>query len=275
MTAPTMPLVTVAPPVATQPGFGLYAAATVLDRTERPASGVQYEPVACGPFAHSWAITCGQDPPPPAKLLDGRAGAVTGEPFWVYLGRNCLDLDDLDDQARQALLLSEQRAVERTFWTGDQGNDPHLAASGAVVLAGSAAAAVSVTAGIAALESYLRANYDSLGIIHAPPIVASYASQQSVVWERSGRLTSVLGVPFAFGQGYAVNTGPDGVAAAAGTAWLYASGDVVVRRGPVRVPQTVEALNRTNNQVAMIAERPITVTLDCVLAAVRVELTTR
>ncbi|MFH9016316.1 hypothetical protein ACH4C6_33650 [Streptomyces sp. NPDC017943] len=38
------------------------------------------------------------------------------------------------------------------------------------------------------------------------------------------------------GSGYsAANFGPDGTPAAPGTAWLYISGPVVVRRGPIDV----------------------------------------
>jgi hypothetical protein len=70
------------------------------------------------------------------------------------------------------------------------------------------------------------------------------------------------------------NTGPDGSPAPAGTAWIYASGTVVIRRSEIFVnPDTLAAaLNRSTNEVLVLAEREIVITRECGTAAVLVSI---
>jgi hypothetical protein len=87
-------------------------------------------------------------------------------------------------------------------------------------------------------------------------------------------LRTHLGTPVAAGGGYVVNTGPDGAPAPPGTAWLYGTGPVSIRRGEVFInPDSIgQALNRTTNEIEILAEREYVVGFDCLLAAVLINV---
>jgi hypothetical protein len=282
------PLSVEAPPVdAATPG-GLFTVARLLQGVDLPAdgngtrweAGVQYQVETCADVS-GWTEVC---PPtvPVDKTFDLRFPTVTGTPFIAYLGIDCplvgYTLEEFATGVRNGFLANEQRLVEQAFWTGEFGNSPSLAGtdedpSDCVDLT-PGGGALSVVGGISALEGYLGANYGGVGIIHAPRTVAPYAAQAYQI-ERSGqRLTTTLGTRWAFGGGYLVNTGPDGVVAPAGEAWLYATGAVTIYRGEVFVnPDELRAAFDTRtNQVEILAERKYVITRECVCAAVRVTL---
>ena len=72
----------------------------------------------------------------------------------------------------------------------------------------------------------------------------------------------------------AANTGPDGTPAPDGTAWLYVTGALQVRRSSVLlVPgEGAEGFDRSTNEITMLAERTITILRDCLCGAVLVSL---
>jgi hypothetical protein len=270
---PTCPPMYVDAPAVTPYLYGLFSVAQMpVDADEHWQCGVEYEPQACGP-AKTWADPCDDDPlnPQAPKAADEGVALVTGSPFVVYAGFNChlVGRSEADVQARaaQALALGEQRAVEQAYWTGEAGNYPLLADPAAVVLGGGA---VSPIAALGALEGYLGSNYGGIGVIHTPRAVVAWLSREGVLSRDRDRLVTDLGTWVAAGGGYAVNTGPDGTPAAAGTAWMYATGAVVVRRSPVWLnPDSVaQALDRTSNLVHLLAERTYVITHECILAAV-------
>jgi hypothetical protein len=288
----------IAPPIRIEPPAierytgGLYAVAPpqpgpVHEGNDRRwENGVEYQSETCTQ-TKTWAVTCGTDPEREDKTFDQTFPLVDGVPFVSYLGVQCpligRTLDDYERVVRNGLELCEQRTVERTFWTGDQGNDPHLASGvynaitnpdGVHVLDGSDTTAISVVRGIAELESWLGDNYCGVGVLHAPRIVTPYATQAYQIQGSNPRLTTVLGTRWAFGAGYSVNTGPDGTPAAAGTAWMYATGQVNIWRSPIWIQPGVleQAFNKRNNDAEILAERAFVITRECAVAAVRVTL---
>jgi hypothetical protein len=271
-------------PELTPYSYGLFSAALMPPEEADPhwACGVQYEPYACDK-AKGITDDCPPPDPAPEKAADDGVPLVTGSPFVVYDGYLCrlpgrASEAEIMDRARRALLLGEQRAAEEFYWTGSLGNDPHLADPSAVVLnpvnPPTAADALSPIAGLAALENYLATNYGGVGVIHMPRGLAVLLSRDQVLYRDRTRLLTFLGTPVAAGGGYVVNTGPDGSPAPDGTAWMYATGRVVIRRSDVVInPDSLaQAFNRSTNEVHILAERTYVITHECVLAAVLVTI---
>lgn len=259
-------------------GFGLFSVAQMpaTEGDEHWRCGVEYEPYACDQ-AKGEGDRCNSDQPD--KAADDGVPLVSGDPFTIYDGYLCRlpgrpSEQEIRDRTVQALVLGEQRAVEEAFWTGDLGNNPHLADPSAVVLnavpAPAAADALNIVAAVAALEGYLGEHYSGTGVLHAPRGVATLLSRDGVITRDRSVLRTVLGTGLAAGGGYASNTGPDGSEAPDGTAWIYATGAVVIRRSDVIInPDTLAAaLNRQTNEVHILAERQYVITRECVLAAV-------
>lgn len=283
----TCPPLLVAPPPTQAAVGGLFAAARFPElptdgNGNRWECGIQYQAQSCAD-PEGWTFVCPPDAPvdKPATLT---RPLVEGTPFIALLGLECKlvgnTLEEFEQDVVRAYTLCEQRAVEEIFWTGSEGNNSlsrpdALPADRCTVVAGTTAAPLSVTAGVAALEKYLRSNYCAVGVIHAPVDVAAFAADhQLIVQGGTPNISTPLGTRWAFGGGYAVNTGPDGVAAPAGVAWLYATGQVNIWRSEVYVnPDDLRyAFNTRTNDVTIYAERTYVITTECVCAAVPVAL---
>jgi hypothetical protein len=174
----------------------------------------------------------------------------------------------------EKLTLGEGRAIEREFWTGANGINPHLAdVLDTTILAGGLP--VSPVAGLAALEGALGECFGGIGLIHAPR-GAIPALQASTLIERSGQRiqTTPLSTGVVAGGGYP-GSAPDGTAAAAGQSWLFATGPVTLRRTPIEFvgASAADWTKRDTNDAILIAERTYVVTLeDCCKFAVLVDL---
>lgn len=291
MSAIAPPILIDSPQIERSTG-GLYAVAPpqpgpAFDGNNRRwENGISFQSETCTD-TKTWAVTCGTDPERDDKTFDLTFPLVEGSPFVSYLGVQCAlpgrTLEEYERSVRVALDICEQRAVERTFWTGDMGNDPHLASGvfdaltnpdGVVILGGSDVTALDMLEGVAALETWLGDNYCGVGALHAPRTVAPYAAHFSQVVGSNPRLLTPLGTRWAFGAGYSVNTSPTGVAAPAGTAWIYATGQVNVWRSEIWIqPGALEqAFNKRTNDVELLAERAFVITRECGIAAARVRL---
>jgi len=203
-----------------------------------------------------------------AKTADGLE-VVTGEGFTVYAGIDCriVGINDPAGTASRRLAGVEQRLVEEYVWE-------HMLAVPAAVLPTGSDTAVSLKAGIAALEGALGSTYGGVGVIHAPRSLSPYAADRYQIIRDRNKLRTSLDTVWAFGGGYTANTGPDGSEAGVGEQWLYATGTAVVRRGEVFVPADYQsgATNLSLNDAMVIAERQYVVTLDCPLFAVNVDI---
>lgn len=272
-----------APPVERYTG-GLYAVAPpqpgpVVDgNARRWENGIQYEALTCADPS-AWAPTCGTDPTRVDKEPSLEFPLVEGTPFVVYLGVQCAlpgnTLQEYERRVRAALALCEQRTVERTYWTGDMGNESHLASGVEVTIVNpDPATPMGVVQGVAALESHLGDNYCGVGVLHAPRGLSPYAAENQLLRGNNPSLTTPLGTRWAFGAGYSVNTGPDGTPAPDGMAWIYATGQVNIWRSEIFLqPDRLEAaFNTRTNDVVMLAERVFVITHECTVAAALVRL---
>lgn len=205
------------------------------------------------------------------KTIDEGMPVGTAEPFSVYTSLNCknVDIGEVSNFLRERLALSEGRGVEAAFWTGSLGQYPALATDPDVI---TAPAAGSVVAAIGALEQKLAERYGGIGVIHAPRSVMPYlADANLIVRDGQTQLRTPLGTRLAFYSGTDGTVGPTGsTPVVPGQVWLYATGAIVAYQGEVDVlPEGGAALNRTTNEVILLAERPWTLARDCVTIAVK------
>jgi hypothetical protein len=88
--------------------------------------------------------------------------------------------------------------------------------------------------------------------------------------EKQGRqLTTKIGTPVCFGQGYN-GTGPAGQAVAATTEYMYATGRVMIWGTEAEVPPIGETMDRALNQIYTVAEKIYAVAIECGVWAIQV-----
>lgn len=272
------PRLLVPPPARTPTPFGLWA--TVQNPAEPDvhwANGVGIQPDACDESD----VTTDPCPTPPASKAATTDGLESkcSEPFTVYSWVDCgpiglwgNDGDEFERRATAALIGGEARAVEREFWTGAAGTNPHLAATadstdGECVLQTSAdilvtGAGIGLARAVGELEDAIAECYGGVGVLHVPfkVIAPGFDLMQFVV--RAGKLYTQAGTPVVASGAYP-GTSPAGAAPAAGTAWLYATGAIVGYRGDVKITRPHESLNRSTNSEVVIAERTYTLVWEC------------
>ncbi|MFI2300165.1 cupin [Actinacidiphila glaucinigra] len=235
--------------------------------------GVEWLALGCCPV-QVWQDPCINDdesPGAPAQKEFCRPELEHAEPITVYAGSECSTMGWTYAEARAhaeaALELGEQQAVEAGFWT-------QKLTSSAVDLT-PAAGPVNIAQGVAALEGCLAESYGGVGTLHVPAGAAALLGCCNLVGEdpASGALRTLAGNCVIIGAGYsAMNTGPGGIPADPGTAWLYITGPVVVRRGPtVTVPdQARQSVNIRTNDRRVLVERTYVVATTCVVCAIQV-----
>lgn len=265
------PIYVPAPPV-TPARYGLLTAGDlVVDTDPHMRNGIEWQDPPCGP-AKLDAAAC-NEPHDRTDVADGMPVGTAG-PIVVYNGFTCrvvgLDEPTLLERARAALANGEAAAVEQALWASAERRLMETGPNATVELS---AAPVSLVKGVGLLEAHLRSEYGGIGVIHAPALVAAHAARDRQVSTEAGQKVTELGHRWSFGT--YPNTGPDGVAAEADTAWLVATGAITYRRTEARVRpgSLAEALDTLTNEVFAIAERTYVVNWSCVRAAVQVSLT--
>lgn len=280
------PFVYTQPPVVEPYRHGLFDAAPVVPQpnTHWEYGGIEFESLACYlTQAYPGGLT-DVNGSGGTKTLPVCFGVTQASAFSIFGGVATGSLGHTPEEWRERAVgiveLAGQHAVESALWTGQAGALPALnAAATPLVIAGQAnttAAAVDMVTAVALMEKYLGANYAGRGVIHAPRTAVAYMEWlQQIKHEddRPEQLTTKLGTRFAFGAGYD-GTGPSAVAPPAATTanqyfWMYVTGQVMLLKGDIVTPATFgEALNRSTNQVALLAEQPWLVAVDCLKAAI-------
>lgn len=228
----------------------------------------------------------GAPPEPPAKTANVEQGFRGALPFTVYAEFECspVGLVAAESIASDALARVEQAQVETAFWTGTAGGQdvvyPHLAADaealdGNVVLQPVATPVVTgadVAHALGALEQELADCYKGQGLIHVPrSVLPTLAAWNLTRVDDAGRLVTPAGNLIVAGTGY-TGSAPDGSAAAAGTAWIYATGAAWGYRSDPYVSRLRDSLDRTSNTIRMLAERTYVIAFECCLLAAHIAL---
>ena len=191
--------------------------------------------------------------------------------------------DDLSERNRQALLRSEERELERIFWTGEveEGSGdvtafPHLAATAGVLdgddllqpqLTVVTEIPQTIEVGVGMLEDAMRDCYPGVATLHVPIRIGSLMAEGHLLRQNAGTLfTTSVGSKVILGN--YPGTSPLGVETP-GVTWIFATGNVFYQREPA--PHTfrpVESFDRNVNTLSMIAERTYVIGWDCCLMAI-------
>lgn len=254
-------------PGALVPRYGLFNVANgPLDLPMHARSGgLEFQTAVCD-LPAGYDISC---PPSgtPKDFNSGGADLITGDPFVVRSDLLCAPVGLTDAQLRQWLLerlkAGEQAVVERIFSEGTFGVNPSLANS-AVPATTLAASTTGLVDAIGLLEGWLYARYGLPGVLHIPVTYASSLVSGGALVKDGQLWKTAAGTLVSFGN-YA-GTGPAGEVPAAGTAYIYITGQVTVWRAPdsdVFATPLPAALDRTTNQVYGQAEREYAIAYEC------------
>lgn len=263
----------VAPPVIPLEGT-LLDAAEVKDGISWLNGEDLWESFAAMKFGQA-PVFCGDND----KDLDENSALwVSGFVFGAYGGVTCkapgMDMASQEASIREVFTRGESTAVERALmdirFKAAAGDNAGRWDTPTDITP--AAGAVKPAVGVGLLEGYFSSVYTGAPTIHMPRVIASLLLGVDGATLEGKTIRTKLGSKIAAGAGYDYpNTSPAGVAAAAGERWVYASGGVVVLRGPVEVRQSFE---QSNNDVVVLAERAYVVAVDGPVVALRVLVST-
>jgi hypothetical protein len=248
----------------------LLDAATVTDGIEWLSPEALFETYNCMKFEGAVEFCA-----PNNKDFDQEAGWNDGFLFGAYGGVSCrsvgLDRDEMERKVSEVFQRGESTAVERAFMqTRFVVSNPAGSWPAPTDLT-PAGGPVKPEVGLAILEGYAGSVYVGAPTIHIPRSIGSILISRQTAEMDGNVMRTHMGSKIAAGAGYDYpNTGPTGAEAAAGEKWLYATGEVVIRRGNAIVRQ---AMSHTDNEVYVLAERAYVGAADCFAAAVRVTLT--
>lgn len=240
-------------------------------------NGVEWLALGCCPV-QDWPDPCDEESPgdespgsPPQKEFC-RPQVEYAAPITVYAGAECSTIgwsyDEARSHAEASLALGEQPALEAAFWRTKLSADADDLTP--------AAGPVAITQGVAALEGCLAETYGGVGTLHVPAGAAALLGCCNILSENpaTGALHTLAGNCAVIGAGYsAMNTGPGGTEAEPGTAWLYITGPLVARRGPVdTIPdQPGPSVGIRTNDRRILVERTYVVGTTCTVCAIQVE----
>lgn len=247
-------------------------------------AGINWEDDLCGDGTQTFLDVCS-----PAtgftKPSERNLDFCSSDPFIAVGSFDCTPVGrpagEAFEIARRRLLAWEGRQIERTLWTGVTSNgnvNPSFAFGntdcGIVPVDVNPAGAVTPASAISLLESALSNQVACGGMIHIPYNLMAYLKTNKLVDVQGDELYSPSGYRYVVGSGYP-GTGPANVAAAANTAWIFATGPMLLARSNViMVPESVsEGVNRNINNITVRAERVYTIGFSCSLLAVRATLT--
>lgn len=208
-----------------------------------------------------------------ASFFDAGTETVLGAPFTTIATITCgpvgFDYTEFRAMVLEALKGVEQGLVEEAFSTGDEGQSPSLlAADGILTVTGGG---VTVSDVLSELERARYCGFDTnqthygpRAIIHVPIPVFNQMKSDHLIEFDGTKWRTAMGTVVSTGC-YA-NNDPDGVAAADGVFWMYITGQTVIWRTPddqVQIAPVEGSLNRTTNQMMMMAEREWVITYEC------------
>jgi hypothetical protein len=258
-------------PGALVPRYGLFNVANgPLDLPiHARQGGVEFQTPVCD-LPTGDAIAC---PPSetPKSFSSGGTNLIEADPFVVRSDLLCAPVGLTNEQLRRWLIerlkAGEQATVERVFSDGLFGASPTL--QGATALSASA----SLLESVGVMEGWLYARYGLPGVIHVPVGLAQRFMRAVEPTLSGGVYRTALGTLVSFGNYSGI--GPAGQTPAAGTAYLYITGQVTVWRAAdtdVFTTPLAAALDRTTNQVYGQAEREYAVAYECFAGSTLVTL---
>ena len=260
--------VTVSPPSRSRLSYGLFSVAELVDVTDpHELLGAQWTPLPCH-RPELWPGECSNEGEEREKTYAEQPDIVHALPFAVYGSFHCTlpgyRVSDAQERAREHLLSGEQKAAEYAVWTGSQGNTPYLASPDAVDLG-----TVDCSSALFSLiTEFTDTEVAGTPVVHMPRSMIPWITFH--LYRDSGKLLTTQGNPVVAGAGYTeANVGPGGDPAPEGSWWVYVTGPVKIRRGPVdMVPTTgAQGFNTRTNNITALAERSFVIGWDCPVGA--------
>jgi hypothetical protein len=261
-------------PVPLVDRYGLFTVATgplSLPPVAR-GGGIQYETGTCV-LPKSLEVECG--PSDPVKEIESTPTVIVGTPFVVYSELTCGAVGLTSERARTFLMerlkAGEQAVVENVFSMQAVGQSPGLSNNPDAFTV--VASTEGVTASVAALEEAFYDIYGMPGTLHVPHLLGARLQQGGALRWDNGRWRTAAGTLVSIGN-YA-GFDPVGAEPAAGLSWMYITGQVTIWRTPdseVFIPPYENSINRSTNQVSMVAEREYVITIDCTVLGTAVTL---
>lgn len=260
-------------PVVNPYRFGALSAFNITEPTDdHERNGIVYKSTACVAAIAPWVDNCDSG----AVLLKeptdaGLDAEASGCPIHLLTVLSCktTTLEAMFQEALDAFKLAEQSATEAAVWGA-------LLENPAAVILNTVpgeAGAFSLLQGLALLESAIADCYPGQATIHGDRGVGTYAADVMNLIRNGGSLETALGSKWAL-YGGGPNTGPDGLPAPDGHAWLYATSNVSLRRFPIETrPSEVGYVLLKNpdggqtNEPRVIVERTIVPSIECCILA--------
>lgn len=263
------------PPVVAPGLFDVALGPMAFPAPAAQGGGVLYVPDACDTTISLIDMTC--PPITGTKAFTAVEYPVSGAPFAVMASYICtpigFNFEEADRRVRLRLALREQRAVEQRIWSGSTGvlgTIPALFANATTI-----GPAACPTEAIELLEGVLATAGISQGVIHARTAMTPHLSNNLLIANPGPDRVKYTpnGTRYVFGTGY-TGTGPTGQSVGADTEWMYATGRIVVWRDEdAFVPDGGQVLNKSTNQLSLIAERTYAVAIECGIWAIQVTRT--
>lgn len=255
------PLIVDAPTVKPW-GYGLLSVANIIDEQDAHArNGIAYKSPPCDADVQPWDDNCDPSLRVIKSATDSEQNAIVrGCPFNLYAALDCktTTLAAMGPYVAEVFAIGEQRAVETQVWERVLAQPSTMALNGV-------GTEFTVAGGIAALESAIAQCYGGEATLHGDRGLATYAARDRLIQQVAGHLETILGTDFAF-YGGSPNTSPAGVPAPAGSAWVYITSDLTLRRFPVDILPDVDQRLRWNpltNEPYVLAERTYVPSIEC------------
>lgn len=258
-------------PAFTPLPYNLLDSAQVSSFTGHQKLGLMYQSRSCSvPLEYNAACVSGTGA---AKSPTADVLWRGTDPFVVYSWLPCTLAGSTPEQLYADTLAAHQdnaaRVVDSVFWTGGATGLPqHLASNtertvvsgGSSVLLQTAATVVTGTGNaldlsVGLLEQAMADCYGGQAWIHIPRKLIALLANLHLLETRDGGLYTVGGSRVVAYSGS--NTGPDGTAAPAGFAWVYATSPVKVWRSPVKTfaGDPAQYLDRDDNSTVLVLEQ--------------------
>lgn len=221
------PVLIETPDFPTKPSSLLKAATVEPMPDEHYRNGVKFRSPDCGnvaQFFDNCDIPSDPSPKLPTFHNPGTTTPARGWDFYAYLDCRSGPAGSrvLPEEARQSFDRGLPQAIEKAFWTDvlATGASTQLNSGGATPVA------VSLVAGVAALEDYMATNFAGQATFHANRGVSAFLrDRHQIIGTPTDQLETILQSKWAF-YGGAPNTSPAGVVAANGDFWIYATSQV-------------------------------------------------
>lgn len=194
---------------------------------------------------------------------------VTGTPFMVYATQTCGTVGFTYEEQRamvvERLKSVEQAVVEEIFSQSTFGQAPGLITGDGIATLVGAGDTIQDVVGELERAMYCGAvSYGPPAIFHVPIPAFEWMKREHLIEFDGTRWRTAMGTVVSAGC-YA-NQSPAGATPADGVFWLYITGQTTIWRTPdsqIQVAPVEGSLNRTTNQLLMLAEREYVVTYEC------------